>query len=466
MVTLQDLLGAYIDDGPELEEAVFNYIPVSQALDALAERSGMWWRIDPDRRLHFVERGKYAAPWTATAADMLENSVAVEHSASKYRNQQIIKGPVDLTSPQTEIMHGDGEQTTFTVGYPIAKVPTVEVDTGSGFTLQTVGIKGIDKDKQWYWNGGDPTITQDSSGTALSATDRIRITYQGEFPILIVSRNNTAILDRKAVEGIGTGIVEDVRNEPQQGTREAAFQLASQLLEKYSVIGRMLRFTTMRGGLQPGQLLPVYLPSYGLVAEGDGAVEMLIESVVVRDNEDGVIFYDIVAVEGPEQGSWTKVFDEIVKRGELKVREGVGVGEVVIMPRQFSKTWTEEETPNIFRELYPAADLDPAGTLYPSFAPEHRVRYLAWFSNGTELGRKAVTQQAGADTDEIFSLTYLESGEALGEITSFGWVGGIEATAASGTGIQVDKQAVAGGPVEKTVLESWQVEKRDYKWSA
>jgi hypothetical protein len=136
------------------------------------------------------------------------------------------------------------------------------------------------------------------------------------------------------------------------------------------------------------------------------------------------------------------------------------------MPRQFSKTWTEEETPNIFRELYPAADLDPAGTLYPSFAPEHRVRYLAWFSNGTELGRKAVTQQAGADTDEIFSLTYLESGEALGEITSFGWVGGIEATAASGTGIQVDKQAVAGGPVEKTVLESWQVEKRDYKWSA
>jgi len=405
---------------------------------------------------------------------MLENSVAVEHSASKYRNQQIIKGPLDLTSPQTEIIHGDGEQATFTVGYPIAKVPTVEVDTGSGFALQTVGIKGIDKDKQWYWNGGDPTITQDSGGTPLGATDRIRITYRGEFPILIVSWNNTAILDRQAVEGIGTGIVEDVRNEPQQSTREAAFQLASQLLEKHSVIGRILRFTTRRGGLQPGQLLPVYLPEYGLVAEGAGDesspeedyIEMLVESVTIRDVGGSLIFYDIIAVEGPELGSWTKVFEEIVKRGELKVREGVGVGEVVILPYAFEKTWTEEETPNIFREMYPADDLSPSETLFPVFDPVHRVRCLAWYSNGAELGRKVVTQQTGADTGEIFSLTYLEAGEALGEITSFGWIGGIAATAAAGTGIEVDKQAVPGGPAEKTVLEAWQIEKRDYKWSA
>ena len=461
MTTLADLAQTYIDDGPELEEAVFNYIPVSQALDALAERSDMWWRIDEHRRLHFVERAKYEAPFPAVKDNMEKGSVSVENSSAKYRNQQIIKGPVDLTSPQPEIIHGDGEQTTFTVGYPIAKVPTVEVDTGSGFVAQTVGIKGVETGKDWYWNGGDPTITQDSGGTPLRDIDRIRITYQGEFPILIVSRNNTAILDRQAIETVGTGIVEDVRNEPQQSTREAAFQLAAQLLEKYSVEdSRVLKYRTWKPGLQPGQIQTVDLPDYGMTD-----TEVLITQVTQRDEAGRYFWYDITAVEGPEMGSWTKVFEEIIKRGELKIREGVGVGEVVILPYDFSKTWAEAEAPNIFTEVYPATDLDPAETLYPAFAPEHRVRYLAWFNNGTELGRKLVTQQAGADTDEIFSLTYLESGEAIDTITSFGWIGGIAATSEAGSGIEVDKQAVSGGPVEKTILEAWQVTKTDRKWS-
>lgn len=460
-------VGENIDDGPELEEAIFNYVPGSQALNALAERAGMWWRIDANRELYFMERQKYDAPWAATAADMLNNSIVVENSASKYRNQQIIKGPMDLTSPQTEIVYGDGEQRTFTVGYPIAKVPEVAVSVNGGaWQQQTVGIKGVEKDKQWYWNGGEPTITQETNDTPLGEDDRIRITYQGEFPILIVSRNNAAILDRQTVEETGTGIVEDVRNEPQQSTREAAFQLAAQLLEKYSVIGRMLKFTTMRSGLQPGQLFPVYLPEYSLVTAENDSIEMLIESVTTRDVRGGLIFYDIIAVEGPEMGSWTKVFEEIIKRGELKIREGVGISEVVILPYTFEKDWTAQETPNIFRELYPADSLSPSATLFPAFEPAHRVGYLAWYNNGTELGRKAVTQQTGIETNEIFSLTYLEAGEALGMITSFGWVGGIAATTAAGTGIRVDKQALPGGPAEKTVLEAWQIEKTDRKWSA
>jgi len=449
-----------IDTGPLFEEVVFNYMPVSHAMDALAERAGFWWRIDEHLKLHFVTRAKYTAPWTATAADMLADSITVEYSGAKYRNKQVIKGPRDLTSEQTEVQKGDGDKQTFTVGYPIARVPTVEVDTGTGYVTKTVGIKGLEDDKDWYWNAGEPTVTQEAGHTPLSATDKIRIKYRGEFPVIIISQNSGQILDRQGVEGVGTGVVEDVRSEPQQSTREAAFQLAAQLLEKYSTMGGKLKFTTTRSGLEPGHLLYVDLPSYGFNND-----EVLIESVNAYDVHGKYVWYDVTAIEGPEMGSWAKLFEEIAKRGEMTVREHIGAGEIVIIPLQLSKTWTEGETPNIFTEIYPDAGHTPGG-IYPSFDPNHRVRYLEWHDAGGAVERKHITQQTGADTAEIFTLTYMEPGDGAGvTVTEFAWIGGLDAAEALGTGIEVDKQAHPEGTTLKTTSAAWQVEKTDTKWS-
>lgn len=451
---------ASIDEGPELEEAVFNYVPVSQCLNALAERTNMIWYIDPYLRLNFVERGVFKSPWIATKADMRFGSVFVESGNPKYRNRQVVKGSRDLTSEQTEIQLGDGEKQTFTVGYPIAHVPSVEVDTGSGFVPKTVGIKGVEGGKDWYWNAGEPSVTQDPSGTPLAASHKIKIKYRGEFPIIVISRSNSEIVRRREIEGIGTGIVEDVRDEPQYSTREAAFQLVAQLLEKYGTIGRMLQFATLRRGLLPGQILSVHLPEYGF----DNA-ELLIESVTIRSRGSSLVWYEVRAIEGPEMHSWTKVFEDIIKLGSFKVREGIGVGEVLIIPYQFSKDWIVSETPNIFYELYPDNGETP-GSIYPSFDPAHRVRFLEWHDSGGAVGRKAVTQQSGADTDEIFSLTYMDPADGAGvTVEKFAWIGGIDASLVLGSGVEVDKQSHPEGPTLKTIFQSWQVEKTDRKWS-
>ncbi len=52
-----------IDDGADIVQAVFNYVRVSDALDALAEKSGYTWFIDENKDLYFQARDVDLAPW-------------------------------------------------------------------------------------------------------------------------------------------------------------------------------------------------------------------------------------------------------------------------------------------------------------------------------------------------------------------------------------------------------------------
>ena len=493
MTTFNDLVENRIDESDVLEEALFNYVPVSQALDSLAERTNMWWYIDENRFLYFVKRDKYQSPWTATGEDMLTDSVSVSHENSKYRNRQIIKGGRDITSEQTEIKRGDGDSRSFSVGFPIAKKPTIEVSRdGDDWEEKEVGIKGLDEDKEWYWEQGDNTIKQDDSKDVLTNDDRVRITYIGEFPIVVIAQDNTQINKRKQVEGIGTGIVEEVKDEPEQTDREAGFQLAGQLLEKYGTIGRRLKFRTRRKGLKPGQLLEVDLPEHDITNN-----KMLIENIRTVDQNGVFLDYEVRAIEGPEKKSWAKVFEEILKKTDLKVREGVGEDEVVIQVFEFEKDWEESEHPNIFHEKYPASVLEwshyesdtweqhetknweefglvegtevyPSNDTYPMFDFQDRVKYIEWYHDGEPAGRKQITQQEGEETDEVYALVFLEQMEAVGNVTDFAWIGGFRATEELGTGIEIDKQSdpIEGEalPIEKTQLDAWQIEKTYRKW--
>ena len=49
-----------------------------------------------------MARSTETAPWTATANDMIDSSVSVEHGNSLYRNTQYVRGGKDITDPLTE----------------------------------------------------------------------------------------------------------------------------------------------------------------------------------------------------------------------------------------------------------------------------------------------------------------------------------------------------------------------------
>jgi hypothetical protein len=432
-----------IQDGALVTEAVFNYVPITDAINAIAEKAGFLWYIDYDKRLYFMERGTTAAPFPVTNKDMLKGSIQLMNGNPQYRNKQYIKGGRDITDPQTQSFKGDGVNQTFVVGYPIAKVPTVTLND----VPQTVGIRGLEENKQWYWAKGDNTITQSNNGIPISTSDTLKVTYQGEFDIVVVSVNLEEIEGRKSIEESGTGIVEDVFDDMSVTTRTAAFELADSKIRKFAKISNQLRFTTDKPGLQPGQLLHVELPDYGL------NTDMLIDKVTISTECKGqIIWYDIEAVEGPQNESWTKMFRSMATRGQaFVVRENISDEQVLVTLEQFFKEWEEIETPNIFYEVYPSATTMPG--ILPMFDPSDRVKAMALMSSGVELMNKPITKQE-TSAGEIKSTVLVNSYEGNGDITHVRWYGGHFGN------IVVDEQVFEK---TKTELEAIQIDKTDTK---
>jgi hypothetical protein len=359
-----------IQAGITLNAAVFNYVPISRAMDELAERAGYWWRINHDKSLDFCAPTAVDAPWDIAAsggiyADMLEGTVSVERANPLYRNRQYVRGGRDITDPQTEIQYGDGAKQAFTLAYQLAKVPTVEISSGgsTSWSSQTEGIKQVETARQWFWRKGDPVIAQASTDTPLGATDRIRVTYQGQYDFVARSHDQSAIDDRLAVEGSGTGIVEDVVDDRTIESREEAFQLAAQKLARYAQVNRVLKYTTRRTGLEPGQVQTVTIAEHGL-----SAVEMLIESVHTR-RVGGELEFGITALGSYPIGSWARFFSRLADRGESFVdRENIYADQILVTSDTFPESWVWAESviATVHACSVPAADLYPADAgLYP-----------------------------------------------------------------------------------------------------
>jgi len=445
-----------IEDGSIAIEAVFNYIPITDALNSLAEKSGFWWRIDHNRVLHFRSRSGNVAPYELSSGEVtiIKGSIDVENSNSQYRNKQYVRGAKDITDPQAEIRLGDGENQTFTVGYPIAKVPTVEIDVGAGYISQTIGIRGLEEGKDWYWARGDNTITQDSGGDILASTDTIKITYQGEFDVVVVTLNQDEILDTQTTETIGTGIVEDVFDDRSLTGRESAFDVANGKLKKYGQLSKVVRLTVIEKGFEPGQIATVNLPKYGIHNE-----EFLITKIDTFTEDKGkIIYYSIEAVKGVNNQSWANFFYNIAKQGrEFVIRENISEQQVLVTLEEFTKDWEQTEDPNIFKSTIASETTFPSVSTYPMFKEVDRVKYIAWYVGGVEADRKLVAKRINSE-DEIFTLSYLSPLDANVEISHIGWFGGINATLSTGTGVEVDKQVYIKS---KTELESVQIEKTD-----
>lgn len=329
-----------IEDGPTVIETVFNYIPVSEALDQLATIAGFWWAIDVDKKLYFVNPDYHSLPFSMTGYEMQRGTVQVTNKNPKYRNRQYVKGGKAITDLQTEVQFGDGSKQAFAVRYPIARVPTVEVSIGGGaWVAQTVGIKGLDTGFQWYWSKGDLVMAQEISDTPLAAADRVRVQYFGQWPIVTISERTDEVTRMQTLQG-GSGRVEDVVQDAQIDTREAAFQIANSNLQKYSVNSIRVQFETLQHGLEVGRLVRIVLPDY------DIDDDFLIEKLEIWQDAH-LVWYRAHCLEGPSEGTWQRFFADIARRGRPQIdQENIGEDEVLITLVSFSEAigWAESTT--------------------------------------------------------------------------------------------------------------------------
>lgn len=346
-----------IQDGPLVVECVFNYVSATTCLDTLAERAGFSWWVDPNKVLHFVERATYMAPW-ALDEEAKISDLNVEDSRQGYRNRQYVKAGKDVTDPQVESFKGDGATRTWTVGFPIAKVPTIKVNG----VPKTVGIKGIDEGKDFYWNKGDPTVTQDSEAPLLTSSDTLQVTYQGLFDVVVLTDDYAAIEERRAVEG-GTGYYEAVDDEPYLSSREAAIQSANAKLRKHAHLPKVITFSTWEPGLRPGQIIFANLPGDRLHNE-----DFLIDQVTFSEVGSDFYQYHIRAVSGESLGGWATFFKQMATRGQaFVIRENIREDQVLIRLVQSQEAWhwTEAMPVTVHACPIPSEHLYPSQTLYP-----------------------------------------------------------------------------------------------------
>lgn len=453
-VTLTIETQTTISDGPIIKECVFNYIPVSDAFDSLAEKAGLYWFIDHNKILYFNERNFINSPWQLTSSDIV-GEPEVRNDNSKYRNIQYVKGGKDITDEQEERLSTNGITRSWPVGFPLAKVPRIFIN-GVQLPASDVGIKGLSENKKFYWSKGDNIIMQSELEPALDSSVDLRVKYQGEFSVISKSANFLAIENMQAIEGDGTGLVEDVADEPTLNSREAAFESANKKLEKFSSFGNILKFRTLKYGLKVGQRIQIMLPEYDLFN-----VEMIIQSIEVKLLAKEPI-YTVTATDGPITGSWAKAFKQM-SSGGLVVRENISEDEVLVTLESFNKIWYEEDQPNIFKtELYPSNSLYPSSQLYPRFSKGSRITQVVLErADNSEILRKEVTKQTEI-TEGLKTTLYVNATEANEEqIAYISWWGGDTASEyIPKSGTLIDRQPYSK---YKTQLEALQIDRIDTK---
>jgi hypothetical protein len=374
-----------------------------------------------------------------------------------YRNIQYITGGVDETTSQEAIQFGDGEKRAFIVSYELMHVPTVEVDRGSGYVAETVGIRGVEL-KQWLWQKNDNTITQDDNEPVLGPTDSVKITYIGGYDIIGISEGPGAVARQKAIEGGGTsGKVEALSHETAITGYQAVLELAGFRISKYSPDSTTLQFRTMRTGLVAGQLLTVD----GFEYLGVDGLELLVTKVDAKDTK-GVFYYDVDACVGPAQESWASFFKKLQRSTVPNIRLGIADTRSLLLPTTFSRVWIESERPNIFYFDFPSATRFPAAGYWPNFTPGGQVQYATVHDGATEIDRRSPTTVEGMTpaSEQIITTTYYSPTDVVGDITAFGWAGGAQATLTADTPTVFDEQASVR---TKTALESLQIRKTDVK---
>lgn len=322
----EGLTAGTIEDGVTVTKAIFPYIPASQAIQELADLSGMVWSVDAYRRVHFSIREVSPSTFAMTDSAKPFKGLQVEVNRASLKNRIYLKAGKSKTDELTELFNGDGKRKTYTVGFPFAAVPTVEVETGGGYVAKTVGIRGVDTGKDYYWQKDNNQLTQDSGGTALSSGHTLRVVYYGLFPLRLEGTEDGSVAERAALEG-GTGYYEAVEEDARIEERDMAVEKMRQLLRRFSYPPTVVSFQTFEENLTAGQTFEVNLTEEGLAGN---YLALRAEHVFKWEaGPDGQVVTSVTATDGEYTDNWLGFYRKLEAQGKsfsIRENEGLGLG--------------------------------------------------------------------------------------------------------------------------------------------
>ena len=226
----------------------FNNIPVSDAIQQIADLFGKEWYIDEEGDIHFFSKLSENALFgiTDTNGKAIFESIEIVKDFTQIRNSILVEGGEELSAAEEEDKFlGDGTTYTFTLSRKYSDI-SVSLD-GSPLT---VGIANIDTfaTKDVLYDFSLRSLQFDPSS---APGDGLEIVVSGKyyFPILVRFRNSSSI----NTYGERQFFIQDNTIK----SRSDAINRASAELTAYARSVKEGSFTTYEAGLKPGQKITI-----------------------------------------------------------------------------------------------------------------------------------------------------------------------------------------------------------------
>lgn len=233
----------------------FNNIPVSDAIQQIADLFGKEWYVDEEGDIHFFSKLSENALFgiTDTNGKAIFESIEISKDYTQIRNSILVEGGEELSEvEETDTFLGDGTTHTFSLSRKYTDI-TVLVDG----VEQDVGVANIDTfatvDVLY-----DFALRSLQFNPASPPADGLEIEVSGKyyFPILVRFRNSASI----AIYGERQYFIQDNTIK----SRADAINRASAEMSAYARSVNEGSFETYEAGLKPGQKITINSTLRGL----------------------------------------------------------------------------------------------------------------------------------------------------------------------------------------------------------
>ncbi len=428
---------------------VYNYVNLKDVLDELAEYAACVWFVDCNKKLYFISSNTYRTPFDIILDENCQNSYvkfdsfSVSDSNPEYRNQEYLTGSTNKSVLQTRYFKGDGENQTFVVSLPIIEQPVVYVNN----VLKTIGLNQSKQTYDFYWTENENTISQDSNGTKLTASDILKVEYYGSYPIVVKSFNVLEIARVKSIDG-SSGIVEDIATDSNYNTEADALDRVNILINTYGVQSKTIKYITRIAGIEAGQLQLIQSTVYNIN-------DYCLVTQVSKTDSEYEMEYEVTAIKGPVSDYWTKQMLKLSEAKAKSLQNDISSSSVLLILFTFEKEWPDpsidDGTLNVFKTIYPSSNTFSNSNNFCCFDVNERCSYL---QIDTETPYRIYMTGQIVTEDKVITTFIIPSDECNGSFSNVKFFGGGAATLDINSGVLLSTHEFV---YTKNYLESFQI---------
>jgi len=232
-----------------ITKVTFNRIPVSEAIQKLADLTGYSWYVDYDKDIHFFEKNTTPAPFDIADGDgkHIPNTLLVNNDLSQIKNRVFIRGGEIEGSSRTEFFDGDGSKLLFRTANKFSSKPTVEV----GGTPQTVGVDFLDDEASFdcFWDFNQKYLRFKVGTVPGAGSDNVEVAGIPLYNLVVQVEDPASILQY--------GVFEFAKIDKTIKSREEAVSYAKAETEAYKNGLIEGGFDTYESGLRSGMIINI-----------------------------------------------------------------------------------------------------------------------------------------------------------------------------------------------------------------